>query len=203
MPDGDMPEEQRKRTIEGVAVPYNSESLPIDGEFVEIIDPEVVIDKPASGVMLLYNHDMEHLLARERNGTLELWPEEDGLHFRAAIVETCIGDTAMELVRQRMLSGASIGFVPIEEEYEEDRSGKHGWKRVRVKRMRLHEVSVVAEPAYPHTAVDARAKELRQRFARKHSAEVGYQERIADIMADIDTADTTAADEIARIMESL
>jgi uncharacterized protein len=146
------------RQVEGLAVPYNSPTELFPGE-LEQIDPGAFTDSLRSNpdVLLLADHDPRRLLARSRNGGLQLDSRADGLHFDARLVDTSIADDALSLIRSGDAGGVSIGFRPL------------SWRAIRggraLERGELIELSIVSSfPAYEATSVTAKARELRWRY---------------------------------------
>lgn len=125
-------EEGDGRTLEGVAVPYDSIISTWDG--AETFDPDCVFDESESA-KLCYQHG--ELIGRITNAE----PQTDGLHITAHISDTQRGRDVVALLRDGALDSLSVGFVPIED--ETDKQGVTHRRRVR-----LLEVSVVSWPAY-------------------------------------------------------
>ena len=168
--------EVRGNTIEGLAVPFERDSLMIAPDMVEVIDRNCEICYPDAGAVALYNHNSDMILGRTTNGTMELEPGDDGLYMRLRPVATRYAEDIKELVRTETVAGMSIGFIPLDEEFEEfgftdpvnmeKRPGKH-YGRIRVKRMELHEVSLVPLPAYPDTTAEMRKQDY-VRYRKQH-----------------------------------
>lgn len=153
------------RTISGYAVVFGVESRVLwdwDGEFVEVIErgaiDEALIN--SSDVKALYNHDRDHLLARSTNGegTLKLTLDDRGLRFEFEAPETTAGNDVLELVRRGDLKGCSFAFTAEAENIEYSKNGEERLRRVK-KLSGLYDVSVVVDPAYTQTSVDARSFE--------------------------------------------
>jgi HK97 family phage prohead protease/HK97 family phage major capsid protein len=142
--------------LSGLAAVFESESLDLGG-FVERIKPGAFADALRSrDQVLLWSHDESRPLARCPD-TLKLWEAADGLRFEATLPATTLARDAVELVRSGVVNGASFAFSM--------RGGKDEWEtRADGTKLRtihkvgsLHEVSICTWPAYPATAVDARA----------------------------------------------
>ena len=153
------------RTISGYAVVFGVESRVLwdwDGEFVEVIErgaiDEALIN--SSDVKALYNHDRDHLLARSTNGegTLKLTLDDRGLRFEFEAPETTAGNDVLELVRRGDLKGCSFAFTAEAENIEYSKNSEERLRRVK-KLSGLYDVSVVVDPAYTQTSVDARSFE--------------------------------------------
>ena len=150
------------RRIEGYAIVWEVESRVLcdwDGEFVEIIERGAVDDAliARSDVKALYDHISSQLLARSTNGagTLALSIDDHGLRFAFDAPETTLGNDVLELVRRGDLRGCSFAFTTDDAECVMREDG------VRLRKVRklsgLYDVSIVVDPAYTQTSVDARA----------------------------------------------
>lgn len=151
------------RTISGYAIVFDVESrvLPSwDGDFVEIIERGAVDDAliAQSDVKALFNHVNSMLLARSVNGigTLKLSVDDHGLRFEFEAPNTSHGNDVLELVKRGDLQGCSFAFTADEENIKYLREGDRRLRRVR-KLSGLYDVSVVVDPAYTQTSVDARS----------------------------------------------
>ena len=151
------------RTISGYAIVFGVESrvLPSwDGSFIEVIERGAVSDEllRTSDVKALFNHDRNYLLARNVNGegTLRLSVDDHGLRFEFDAPETTVGNDVLELVKRGDLRGCSFAFTVNEEDVKYTRDGDIK-KRTIHKLSGLYDVSVVVDPAYTQTSVDARS----------------------------------------------
>lgn len=151
------------RTISGYAIVFGVESrvLPSwDGSFIEVIERGAVSDEllRTSDVKALFNHDRNYLLARNVNGdgTLRLSVDDHGLRFEFDAPETTVGNDVLELVKRGDLRGCSFAFTVNEEDVKYTRAGDIK-KRTIHKLSGLYDVSVVVDPAYTQTSVDARS----------------------------------------------
>lgn len=157
------PQAAEGRTISGYAIVWGVESRVLadwNGEFVEIIERGAVDEEliANSDVKALFNHDRNCLLARSVNGegTLRLSIDEQGLRFEFEAPETTLGNDVLELVKRGDLRGCSFAFTADEEHIEYLNDGKRKIRTVR-KLSGLYDVSVVVDPAYTQTSVEARA----------------------------------------------
>lgn len=160
---GEAPVAGEGRTISGYAIVFDVESRVIpswDGDFVEIIERGAVDDEliAQSDVKALFNHVDSMLLARSVNGdgTLKLSVDNRGLRFEFEAPNTSHGNDVLELVKRGDLRGCSFAFTADEENIKYSRDGERRVRRVR-KLSGLYDVSVVVEPAYTQTSVDARS----------------------------------------------
>ena len=153
------------RTISGYAIVFDVESrvLPSwDGDFIEVIEHGAVTDDliARSDVKALYNHINSQLLARSvnGNGTLKLSVDDRGLKYEFEAPNTTLGNDVLELVKRGDLQGSSFAFTVDEEHVTYTRNGGMR-KRVISQLSGLYDVSVVVDPAYTQTSVDARSFE--------------------------------------------
>jgi HK97 family phage prohead protease len=134
-------------TFTGYAALFNSPSEPLP--FTETIKPGAFKRSLQSRneVKLLWNHDTGTVLGSLRAGTLTLGEDERGLKVTAKLPDTQAGRDAAVLLKRGDVSAMSFGFrVP---------EGGDSWSADGTERslnsVRLHEVSIVAFPAYQAT----------------------------------------------------
>jgi HK97 family phage prohead protease len=135
-------------TFEGYAAVFNSPSEPLP--FIERIAPGAFkrsIDS-RNDIKFLWNHDTGMILGSTRAGTMKLYEDARGLKVVAQLPNTTAGRDAAELLRRGDVDSMSFGFsVP---------QGGDDWSADGSERtlnsVRLHEVSIVAFPAYSGTA---------------------------------------------------
>jgi len=145
------------RTISGVAVPYNSPSQlltdrarPYREEFRMGAFPHI-----GDNVALYVQHDHRSLpLARTGAGTLRFTESERGLMFEADLPES--RPDILEAVERGDIAGVSIGFSPIKDEWNH-RNNKLPSSRT-ILSAHLYELSLVANPAYPHATISQKEK---------------------------------------------
>jgi len=134
-------------TFSGYAALFNQPSEPLP--FTETIMPGAFKRSLSSRneVKLLWNHDTGTVLGSLRAGTMQLSEDAKGLKVTAQLPDTQAGRDAAVLLKRGDVSAMSFGFrVP---------EGGDSWNSDGTERMlnsvRLHEVSIVAFPAYPAT----------------------------------------------------
>jgi HK97 family phage prohead protease len=128
-----------QRTIELIAVPYNEPTeVQRRGKWVsESVDPDAFIGVTGD-VTVNRAHDLERPLGR----VAKLHPKDPrGLRSELRISRTSDGDEVLELADDGLLS-ASIGFVPLGEQWSVDRSA------VKVTKARLVHIALTGNPAY-------------------------------------------------------
>lgn len=135
-------------TFEGYAAVFNSPSEPLP--FIERIAPGAFKRsiEARNDIKLLWNHDTGTVLGSTRAGTLRLAEDSRGLKVIAKLPNTTAGRDASELLRRGDVDSMSFGFsVPSGgDEWSQDGSERT------LRSVRLHEVSIVAFPAYSSTA---------------------------------------------------
>jgi len=135
-------------TFTGYAAIFNSPSEPLP--FREKIAPGAFTRslRARNDIKLLWNHDTGSVLGSTRAGTLRLEEDGYGLRVTADLPDTQQGRDASYLIKRGDVSAMSFGFsVPAGgDEWSGD-----GMERT-LNSVRLHEVSIVAFPAYSETA---------------------------------------------------
>jgi HK97 family phage prohead protease len=135
-------------TFTGYAAVFNSPSEPLP--FIERIAPGAFKRslKARNDIKLLWNHDTGSVLGSTRAGTLKLEEDNYGLRVTAMLPETTLGKDVRTLVQRGDVSAMSFGFsVPA----NGDTWNSDGTERT-LRSVRIHEVSIVAFPAYSQTA---------------------------------------------------
>lgn len=142
--------------LAGYAAVFDS---PADlGQFVEVIRPGAFASSLRSnpgGICALYDHERRSILGRVSAGTLRLHEDAHGLAFELDLPDTTVGRDLAVLVQRGDVAGCSFGFVVPE-------GGDH-WntradKMVReLREVRLHEITITPQPAYPDTTVAMRS----------------------------------------------
>lgn len=147
---------ENQSEIFGKAIPFDSPSLPICGDFTEFIAPDAFDESLESNaeIMLLYAHDWSAPLARRSAGRLTLEKREDGIYFRATPPDTTRTQDLLKDIEAGNVKGNSFGFTVEKDEWETDESGR---TVRRILRGTLFEISAVVDPAYPDTTLAKRS----------------------------------------------
>jgi HK97 family phage prohead protease len=135
-------------TFTGYAAVFNSPSEPLP--FIERIAPGAFKRslRARNDIKLLWNHDTGSVLGSTRAGTLKLEEDNYGLRVTAVLPETTLGKDVRTLVQRGDVNAMSFGFsVPA----NGDSWNTEGTERT-LRSVRIHEVSIVAFPAYSQTA---------------------------------------------------
>lgn len=146
--------------------PYELYRTSFDG-FVyvlrEQVDPHAFDNTNLDDVIMQYDHE-GRVFARTSNGTLELDPDEHGLHIRANLGGTEIGRQLFEEIEGGYTTKMSFGFRVGKDKREEteERDMSTGITTVTVLRTileisNLYDVSAVSLPANDATSISARS----------------------------------------------
>lgn len=161
------------RTVEGVAIVFNNDS--VDMGFIEQIDPTAIDNdtiKNSDVFAYLDHNENRGVLARCRygKGSLTLWLENDGLHYRFDAPMTQLGDELLSYLSRGEITASSFAFT-IAEDGETWTRGDNGELRRRITKIdRLFDVSPVFTPAYETTSVAKRKVEELQNIETKLDA---------------------------------
>jgi HK97 family phage prohead protease len=184
--------------FEGYAAIFNSPSEPLP--FIEKIAPGAFRGslKQRNDIKLLWNHDTGQVLGSTRAGTLSLIEDERGLRVKAQLPNTTLGRDTAELIRRGDVDSMSFGFsVPR----NGDSWNSDGTERT-LNQVRLHEVSIVAFPAYTATAGTATVRGL-DKIAKRADVD---PDQLADALLKIESGMTMSLEEkslITKVLDTL
>lgn len=153
--------EGESRMVAGLAAVYDSRTNL--GQFEEEIAPGAFDEAiSVSDARALFNHDPNHLLARQSSGTLSLNDTSDGLAYSFEMPDTTLGKDLTVLMERGDLTQSSFAFT-IAKGGQEWRTEERDGKQVDVRRItkidRLYDVSPVTYPAYESATVGLRSWE--------------------------------------------
>jgi hypothetical protein len=142
--------------VEGRAIVYDSPTVLYEWDgikYYEVIARGALDGADLSDVPFKYNHsDAVMVMARTRNKTLELIPDDQGLLIRAKLANTTAGRDLYELIRRGDIDKMSFAFTVSEESYDRDTR-----TRTIIKFKKIWDVSAVDTPAYADTFISARS----------------------------------------------
>ena len=139
----------------GHAAVFNSASEDLGG-FREVVAPGAFAQSiQQDDVRALFNHDPNHVIGRNRAGTLRLTEDSRGLAFEIDLPDTQTARDLATSIERGDISGNSFGFQTLEDRWERMDAGE---LRTLIK-VRLFDVSPVTYPAYPQTDVALRSLE--------------------------------------------
>ena len=142
-------------TFTGYASVFNSRSENLGG-FTEFVAPGAFTRslKSRNDVKLLWNHDSGQVLGSTRAKSMTLTEDARGLRVEAKLPNTQLGRDTAELLRTGLVDSMSFGFNVIKDSWNAE-----GNERT-LHAVRLHEVSIVAFPAYAGTAGSTSVRSL-------------------------------------------
>ncbi len=156
--------------VEGRAIVYDSPTVMYEWDgvkYYEVIARGALDGADLTDVPFKYNHsDAVMVMARTRNKTLELAPDDQGLLIRARLANTTAGRDLYELIRRGDIDKMSFAFNVLEDNYNKDTR-----TRTIIKIKRIWDVSAVDTPAYSDTSISARSYFEAQAEAERQAAE--------------------------------
>jgi len=162
--------------VEGRAIVYDSPTViaEIEGrKYYEVIARGALDEADLRDVPFKYNHsDNVMVMARTRNRTLELIPDDQGLLVRAKLANTTAGRDLYELIRRGDVDKMSFAFTVAEDSYDRDTR-----TRKILKLKRIWDVSAVDTPAYQDTYISARSYFEAQAEVERQAAEAARKQR--------------------------
>jgi len=189
-------ETQDGMTFEGYAAVFNAPSEPLP--FTEKIERGAFSRslKSRNDVKLLWNHDSGQVLASTRAKTLTLTEDERGLKVTASLPNTTLGRDTAELLKRGDVDSMSFGFSVIKDTWNAE-----GNQRT-LNAVRLHEVSIVAFPAYTATAGTTSVRAL-DKVAERAKVDV---DALADALLKIENGEDITTDDrdlLSSVIDSL
>ena len=115
-------DDENGKIVEGYATVFGNEYLLYslgDYEVRESFDRDSFAEADVSDVIMQYDHE-GRVFARVSNGTLEIQPDEHGLHIRANLGGTDIGRELYDEIRGGYTNKMSIGFTVAKQNKTED-----------------------------------------------------------------------------------
>ena len=168
--------DEHEMIVEGRAIIYESPTVlfEIDGvRYYEVIARGALDGADLKDVPFKYNHsDNVMVMARTRNKTLELIPDDEGLLVRAKLAPTTAGRDLYQLIKRGDIDKMSFAFTVEKDEYDRDTRTR----RI-VEFKRIWDVSAVDTPAYQDTYISARNYFMAQAEAERRAAEAAEKRR--------------------------
>ena len=127
-------------------------------EVWEKVDRHAFDETDMADVIMQYDHQ-GRVFARIRNNTLEVSPDDKGLHIRADLGGTDIGRSLYQEIAGGYTDRMSFGFTVAEDSreiIENKETGKATVNRTILKVGKVYDVSAVSLPANPGTSISAR-----------------------------------------------
>lgn len=136
-----------------------SQPLGREKRFVERIEPgtfQRALDK-GNDIHFLAEHDNAKLLASTKNGSLTLREDDKGLFMEARISPTSWGKDYHQLIKDGLLTNMSFGMQVAGQKWEKRGDGVYERS---INDLTLAEVSVVRNPAYVQSSIQARSIDI-------------------------------------------
>ena len=155
--------DEESRKIAGLAIPSESRSELLGGEWYETISKDALTDEliNSQDVKLYLNHDMSQgTFARSKygKGSLRLFVTDRGIEFETEVPKTAFGDALLEGIRRGDFDALSFAFVPDKQEWQDNGDGTYN--RTIRSIVLLDEISILScAPAYEQTEVKLRSLE--------------------------------------------
>ena len=161
--------------VEGYASTFDPYVLfEMDGEqFSERIDPDAFRNADMSDVVFRIDHEGA-VFARTSNNTIQLYPDDHGLHVRADLSRTEKARGIFEDIREGMYPQMSFAFVVEDDGDAYERETK---TRVIYRIKKLYDVSPVSHPANPGTEIGVSMRDYFHGEMEKEKAERLERER--------------------------
>jgi len=106
-------------------------------------------------IRMLWNHDPNFVLGRNKAGTLTLREDQKGLYFEGTPPDTQWAKDLLVSIKRGDITQNSFGFIILDDEWDEDDDGR----KVRtLKKVKLFDISPVTYPAYPATELHIRSR---------------------------------------------
>lgn len=169
---------ETSKVLSGYAIIWNTPSKDLGG-FKEVVAPSALDDVDLSDVLMLNNHDFTQVLASVKAGTLELEPDDKGLHFKATLPNTSFANDVYEEVKSGNVDACSFGFEVNDggDTWTKDDEGNITRTINQVKN--LFDVSVVAIPSYDDTNVQVDTRSY-EKFINQGKEENNMKKKILD-----------------------
>jgi HK97 family phage prohead protease len=154
--------DEGKMIIEGYAITYDQPATHQYGKykFTETIKRGALDFTDMKDVPLRYNHnDTWIIIARTRNGSLQLIKDDVGLKIRAELIDTQSNIDIFKSIQAGLIDKMSFAFT-VGERGDNWTYGENETLREVTNINRLYDVSVVDTPFYDTTSVYARSIEL-------------------------------------------
>ena len=191
-------ETEEGMSFSGYAAVFNSDSQPLP--FTERIAPGAFRGslRNRNDIKLLWNHDTGQVLGSTRAGNLKLTEDDRGLYVEATLPRTSLAMDVRELVSTGIVDSMSFGFTVARggDEWSSDGSTRT------LTKINLHEVSIVAFPAYTATAGSTAVRGL-DKVAKR--AEVD-PDALADALLKIENGEDITSDDrnlISTVLDKL
>lgn len=174
-----------------------SELLGREQRFKERILPgtfQKALDK-GNDVAFLAEHDSAKLLASTKNNSLTLREDDKGLFMEARISATSWGKDYHTLITDGLLTNMSFGMQVGQDQWEKNEDGTYNRS---ISDINLAEVSVVRNPAYIQSTIQARSIELVESptITLTEEPKMSKEKEIKELRAQLQALEVTPEDNV-------
>lgn len=150
--------------LTGIAVPFNTRYA-LWGDYAEVFDPDTDFGSRDS-VKISRQHG--ELIGRVTG----MDSEADGLHITAKLAGTQAAREAIQLVREGVYDGFSVGFIPVD---NREVAADDGVTEVHRRKVDLFEVAVTGIPAYPNAVITGQREQAHENMSETGSNQTDNQ----------------------------
>lgn len=148
-------DEQKEPKLVGYAAVFDSLSEEMWGFREKVAKGAFEKSIGRDDIRMLWNHDPNFVLGRNKAGTLTLREDSKGLYFEGTPPDTQWAKDLLVSIKRGDITQNSFGFVILDDEWDEDDDGR----KVRtLRKVKLFDISPVTYPAYPATELHIRSK---------------------------------------------
>lgn len=165
-PTAGQPAERPIATLEGWAIRYNVPSSDRGGFKVKLLPGSANFAAPT---FALYHHDFRGVIGSTQNGTLRLFPDDQGVRVEIDLPDTTTGRDVEELVENGYVGGMSFAMVG---EPDSQETTENGQTVVTVSRFECDEVTVTPIPAFVQTSIGIQADNVPEDEPQDYSREL-------------------------------
>ena len=160
--DGEELPEKEERIVSGYASTFDEPYTLYSDDYVtfrEVVDPKAFDNTDMSDVIMQYDHE-GRVIARTKNNTLTVTPDEQGLFIKADLNGTELGRELYDEIRGGYTDKMSFGFTidRTEETRTDLEDGKIDILRRILSVSKLYDVSAVSIPANDGTSISVETR---------------------------------------------
>ena len=144
-------------------------------------------------IHFLAEHDDNKILASTRNNSLTLVEDDKGLFMTAEISPTSYGKDYHTLINDGILRNMSFGFSVDKDKWKKSQDGIYIRE---ITDLTLYEVSVVTNPAYPQSSIQARGMSL------VNELEIPSDIEVEEVMEEIRQEETVEVEKTDETVET-
>lgn len=160
--EGDEQPEKEERVVSGYASTFDEPYTLYSDDYVtfrEVVDPKAFDATDMSDVIMQYDHE-GRVIARTKNNTLTVTPDEQGLFIKADLNGTELGRELYDEIRGGYTDKMSFGFTidRTDETRTDLEDGKIDILRRILSVSKLYDVSAVSIPANDGTSISVETR---------------------------------------------